>query len=146
MLDLKIWSLLILLIPSILSQYHYYTYDSWYGGDYDDGGHYDYFFNDHYMDNYLSCDGSFCAYDEVYVWVEKEVPVPGSDLVEVQGDSHHITIESAIQSCAPSLSIKVMLYFTDCMKFKRLFFRTLQNMSKIVSSLRQRTETLTFGM
>ena len=77
-----------------------YDYD--YDYDYSD---YDYdYCNDEW---YMTCDGDFCTDKTEWISTETEVPIPGTNLKQLDYEYFDVLKISALKECTPSLGIKV---------------------------------------
>ena len=80
-----------------------YEYD--YDYDYDYWDYYDYGYCEDEW--YLTCEGDFCTDKTEWVDIEKEVPIPDTNLKKLDSQYLEILTVSALKECTPSLGIKV---------------------------------------
>ena len=104
-------SLLPLFISTALCKKSYdygnYDYSYWYNDN--DPSEYDYwdYYDDYFDDGWKFCEGQFCSNRKLSVSSEDEVSDPETNLVEIKENRKVYHVQSAIQACTPSLTVKV---------------------------------------
>ena len=103
--------------------------------DYDD---YDYdYCNDEW---YLACDGDFCTVKTKSIYIETEVPIPDTNLSQLDYNHFDVLTYSALKECTPSLGIKVLYqhFIWTLSNFKKRnihhIYRTLPIVQKVAAT------------
>lgn len=120
---MNIASIVLFIFTNAILAYDSADYPYWV--DYDDG---------YCNDDYYACEGDFCMEKTDYFDIEKEAPIPNTNLTQLLDSHRHFRVlrVSALKECTPSLGLKVFIKYNQyllCSETKCLY-RTLPTVQK----------------